>query len=84
MKSINLMYKIDKFVKEISIVRKINKINRLSIVVSDQSDIDKESLHKYLKQTNSNLIGEWTLIEVKKDKIPLESAIVTDIKCDYE
>ncbi|OPJ57226.1 hypothetical protein [Alkalithermobacter paradoxus] len=84
MGDVYLLNKIDTFLKEICTDRNIKKINQMSIVVSKQSHIHEANLHEHLKKHNVSVIGDWTSIDVKKDEIPPETAIVTNIEVDYE
>ena len=76
----SLMEKVAKNLQEVCKLNKLKKVNKLSLVVDSNSKIDKDNLYSYLRNSSSDLVGEWTDIQVEKESLGDQVAILHNIK----
>ena len=75
-----LLNNISKSLSEICISNKISKIRELSLIVNEDSHINKENLAEFLMLNNRNNISKELEIFIQKDNIESKTAIIKSIK----
>lgn len=60
----------------------ILKINKLTVIVNEDSHVNADNLHEYLRSYNENLVGDWTKIDTEIGDLPDETAIIKNIEGD--
>lgn len=60
----------------------ILKINRLTIIVNEDSHVNSDNLHEYLRSYNGDLVGDWTEIKTEIAELPNQTAIIRNIEGD--
>lgn len=61
---------------------KLNKIYKLSVKVNPRSHVNEENLLEHLQFANKELVGSWTTIEIERDDLPDQTAILQSIEGD--
>lgn len=61
---------------------KILRINKLTVIVNENSHVDSDNLYEYLKNYNEDLVGEWTEIKTEIGDLPDQTAIIRNIEGD--
>ncbi len=74
-----LLNKISNSLKEICNENKINKIEQIILVVNNDSHINKENLQEHLKLHNPNMIANKLKIEIQREDIEQQTAIIKSI-----
>lgn len=75
-----LLSKISKQLKEICISNNINKVNTFTVIVNHRSHVNEDNLYEYLHYADGNLVGEWTKINVQREDIQDQTAILESIQ----
>lgn len=75
-----LLSKISKSLNVICEQSKIRKIDRLTVIVSQNSHVNEENLREHLEQNNANLLGNDFRIKVKRDDLEDQTAIIHSIQ----
>lgn len=71
-----LFENISKALTKISQNNNLKRITKLCVTVHVNSHINEENLYNHLINRNSELIGDWTKIKVKRDNINELTAII--------
>lgn len=75
-----LLSKISEELKEICTANNINKINTFTVIVNHRSHVNEENLYDHLQYANGKLVGEWTKINVQREDIQDQTAILKSIE----
>ncbi|MCM0647771.1 hypothetical protein NBE98_05195 [Clostridium swellfunianum] len=75
-----LLNKISDAVNQVCGMNNIKKVNKLAVVVNNNSHVNEENLYDHLQYACANLIGEWTEIQVQRDDILEQTAILHSIE----
>lgn len=75
-----LLNKISNSLRELCRSHKIKRIEKLSIIVDKNSNVNSSDLYEYLRGYNRDLVGEWTSIIVEKEQLDREVAILHSIE----
>jgi len=59
--------------------KQIKKVSMVSIIVNNDTDIDKKSLLEYLRRRNGEKIGRWTKVQIERQPIGNITAIIKSI-----
>jgi hypothetical protein len=74
-----LLNNISEKLNEVCLQNKIQKVNKLEILVNENSHINSVNLFEYLKRFSS-VVGEWTEIKVVTSQIEEQTAILNSIE----
>ena len=77
-----LLDKISNSLGELCRSHNITKIKKLALIVDNNSHINSLNLYDHLQDCNKGLIGEWTKIEVEKEALDNQVAIIHSIEGD--
>lgn len=80
MKDTFLLNKISDVLMETCKVNNIRKVNKLTVVVNQKSHVNENSLSEHLLLASKGLVGKWTKINLHKDKILEQTAILHSIQ----
>ncbi len=75
-----LLNKISNSLKEICKENRINKIEQFTLVVNHDSHIYDENLLEHLKLNNPDIIAKELKIEIQRDDIEDQTAIIKSIQ----
>lgn len=75
-----LLSKISQELKNICTANNINKIKSLTVIVNNRSHVNSGNLYEHLQYANGDLVGEWTEINVHREEIQEQTAIVKSIQ----
>ena len=75
-----LLSKISESIKEACTANIIKKVNTLTIVVNHKSHVNENNLYEHLKDMNADLIGIWTKVNIEKEDIQDQTAILKSIQ----
>lgn len=75
-----LLNKISEVLKETCEVNKIKRVNEFTVVVNHRSHVNENNLYEHLQYANNNLIGNWTKINIQREDIQDQTAILHNIK----
>jgi Zn finger protein HypA/HybF involved in hydrogenase expression len=75
-----LIKKISEEVLELCKMNKLNKLTKLVVTVNHDSHVDEENLNHQLHHMNKKIFGEWTHIQVLRDDIQAQTAILQTIE----
>lgn len=75
-----LLNKISDAVNQVCSMNNIKKVNRLAVVVNNNSHVNEDNLYDHLQYASANLVGEWTKIQVQRDDILEQTAILHSIE----
>ncbi|WP_315072107.1 hypothetical protein [uncultured Clostridium sp.] len=75
-----LLSKISEELKNICAANNINKVKTFTVIVSSRSHIQSDNLYDHLQHTYGNLVGEWTKINVEREEIQDQIAILKSIQ----
>jgi Zn finger protein HypA/HybF involved in hydrogenase expression len=75
-----LLSKISESLKEACIANKIKKVNTLTVVINHRSHVNSDNLYEHLQYANKNLVGKWTKINVMREEIQDQTAILKSIE----
>jgi len=75
-----LLSKISDELKEICTANNINKVKTFTVIVNHRSHVHSDNLYDYLKHADRNLFGEWTKINVQREDIQDQTAILKSIQ----
>ena len=75
-----LFSKISESLKEACVANKIEKVNILTVIVNHRSHVNSDNLYEHLQYANKNLVGEWTKINVQREEIQDQTAILKSIQ----
>jgi len=75
-----LLNKISNSLKEICNENKISKIEQFTLVVNHHSHINEENLKEHLKLHNSDIIARQLKIEIQREDIEEQTAIIFSIQ----
>lgn len=75
-----LLNKISKSLKEICRLNMIKRLNYLSVIVNHNSHVNEENLLEHLQLHNKKIIGKDLVIEVQKQDIEDQTAIIQSIQ----
>lgn len=75
-----LLSKISEELKEICEFNNINKVNTFTVIVNYRSHVNSNNLYDHLKHTCGNLVGEWTKINLEREDIQDQTAILKSIQ----
>ena len=77
-----LLSKISKGLENCCKDNKIVKINKLTVILNEDSCLNPSNLMEYLRSYNGDLVGEWTEISTETGDLPSETAIIRNIEGD--
>lgn len=77
-----LLDKISNSLGELCRSHNIIRIKKLSLIVDNNSHINSSNLYEHMQDSNKGLIGEWTKIEVEKEALDNQVAIIHSIEGD--
>ena len=75
-----LFGKISEELKEICKVNNINKVKTFTVIVNHRSHVNVDNLYDHLQHANGDLVGEWTKINVQREDIQDQTAILKSIQ----
>jgi len=75
-----LLSKISEELKEICTANNINKVNTFTVIVNHRSHVNEDNLYDHLQYADGNLVGEWTKINVQREDIQDQTAILKSIQ----
>ena len=75
-----LLSKISEELKEICTTNNINKVNTFTVIVNHRSHVNEDNLYDHLQYADGNLVGEWTKINVQREDIQDQTAILKSIQ----
>ena len=75
-----LLSKISEELKEICTINNINKVNTFTVIVNHRSHVNENNLYDHLQYADGNLVGEWTKINVQREDIQDQTAILKSIE----
>ena len=75
-----LLSKISEELKEICTANNINKVNTFTVIVNHRSHVNENNLYDHLHYADGNLVGEWTKINVQREDIQDQTAILKSIQ----
>lgn len=75
-----LLSKISEELKNICATNNINKVKTFTVIVNHRSHVNEENLYEHLKNFDSNLVGKWTKINVQREDIQDQTAILKSIQ----
>lgn len=75
-----LLNKISHSLKEICNENKINRIEEFTLIVNHDSHINEENLLEHLKLHNSDIIANELKIEIQRENIEQQTAIIKSIQ----
>lgn len=75
-----LFGKISEELKEICKVNNIDKVNTFTVIVNHRSHVNAENLYDHLQHANGDLVGKWTKINVQREDIKDQTAILKSIQ----
>lgn len=75
-----LLSKISEKLKEICTSNNINKVNTFTVIVNHRSHVNQDNLYDHLQYADGNLVGEWTKINVQREEIQDQTAILKNIQ----
>lgn len=75
-----LLSKISEELKNICAINNINKVETFTVIVNHRSHVNNANLYDYLQHTYENLVGEWTKINVQREDIQDQTAILKSIQ----
>ena len=75
-----LLSKISEELKEICTANNINKVNTFTVIVNHRSHVNSDNLYDHLQYADGNLVGEWTKINVQREDIQDQTAILKSIE----
>jgi Zn finger protein HypA/HybF involved in hydrogenase expression len=77
-----LLNKISQSLKRVCEENKIKRINAFTLVLSRNSHVNEENLMEHLKLNNRDIIDDNIKIELKRDDIEDQAAIIYCLKGD--
>jgi len=75
-----LLSKISEELKNICKNNNINKVKTFTVIVNYRSHVNEENLYEHLRNTNGKLVGEWTKINIQREDIQDQTAILKSIQ----
>ncbi|MBZ2174639.1 hypothetical protein K8M07_05190 [Schnuerera sp. xch1] len=75
-----LLNKISQSLNEICEKNYIKRIDKFTLVVSFQNDIDEVNLQKYLEVNSKDIFGDELEIKIERDDIEDQTAIIHSIQ----
>jgi hypothetical protein len=75
-----LLSKISDELKNICTVNNINRVKTFTVIVNYRSHINENNLYDHLQHTYGDLVGEWTEINVQREDIQDQIAILKSIQ----
>lgn len=75
-----LLNKITEEVQVLSKTKQYSKVNKLLVCVNAESNINEEKLYDSLHHANKKLFGDWTKINIERDELPDQVAILKSIE----
>ncbi|MDK2828356.1 hypothetical protein [Clostridium beijerinckii] len=75
-----LLSKISEELKNICATNKINKVKTFTVIVNHRSHVNENNLYDHLRHIHKNLVGEWTKINVEREDIQDQTAILKSIQ----
>lgn len=76
----SLIKKISEEVNELCKMNQYKKLTKLVLTVNYDSDISEDKLRKRLQHTDKKKFGKWTQIQITKDNIHNQTAILRVIE----
>lgn len=75
-----LLNKISEVLKETCEANKIKKVDELTVVVNHKSHVNENNLYEHLQSVDNHLIGDWTRINIEREDIEDQTAILHNIR----
>lgn len=75
-----LLSKISEELKNICVANNINKVKTFTVIVNHSSHVNSDNLYDHLQHTYGNLVGKWTKINVQREDIQDQTAILKSIQ----
>lgn len=75
-----LLSKISEELKELCTANNINKVKTFTVIVNHRSHVNSNNLYDHLQYADGNLVGEWTKINVLREDIQDQTAILKSIE----
>lgn len=82
MHDIILLSKISKALNKCCVENKISKVNKLIVVVNENSHVNSSNLHHYLRSYNEDITDESIEIKIEIEDLPDQIAIIKNIEGD--
>lgn len=75
-----LLSKISEEIKNICAANNIYKVKTFTVIVNHRSHVHSDNLYDHLQHTCGDLVGEWTKINVQREDIQDQTAILKSIQ----
>lgn len=82
MHDIILLSKISNALKECCSEKKILKVNKLVVIVNNNSHVNNSNLYDYLRSYNEDITHESTEVKIEIEDLPDQIAIIRSIEGD--
>lgn len=82
MDNISLLNKISQGLTECCKSKKFSRVNKLTVNVNENSNINSCNLYEYLKNYNENIVDEFTEIKIEIEDLPDQVVIISSIEGD--
>ena len=79
-----LLSKISDELKNICVVNDIKKVNTFTVIVNHRSHVNEENLYDHLHNIYGNLVGKWTKINIQREDIQDQTAILKSIQGEQD
>lgn len=79
-----LLSKISEELINICAANNINKVKSFTVIVNHRSHVHSENLYDHLQHTCKDLVGEWTKINVQREDIQDQTAILKSIQGEQD
>ncbi len=77
-----LLSKISHGLKECCKSKKFSRVNKLTVNVNENSNINSCNLYEYLKNCNEDIVDESTEIKIEIEDLPDQVVIISSIEGD--
>ena len=74
-----LLSKISEELKTICVANNINKVKTFTVIVNHRSHVHSDNLYDHLQHTGGDLVGEWTKIDIQREDVQDQTAILKSI-----
>lgn len=79
-----LLSKISEELKNICTANNIIKVKAFTVIVNHRSHVNEVNLYDHLQHAYGDLVGEWTEINVQKEDIQDQTAILKSIEGEQD
>ncbi|WP_238918833.1 hypothetical protein [Clostridium sp. YIM B02555] len=74
-----LLSKISEELKTICVANNINKVKTFTVIANPRSHVHSDNLYDHLQHTCGDLVGEWTKIDIQREDVQDQTAILKSI-----